>query len=156
MKIIKILIVLLVLLVIAQFFGPDRNLGNPESFAAFLEETKPSQQVSSILKESCFDCHSDVTRYPWYDKITPVNYWLASHVADGKKDFNISAWKDYSTKRKDKKIKELIEMVENREMPLKSYTYTHPEARLTESQIAVVVDWGKKVRLKYSLLPKPQ
>ena len=157
MKILKkILLVLLVIFVVAQFFRPEKNEGELTSFEPFLAETNPPDDVTYILKETCFDCHSDVTRYPWYDQITPVNYWLAEHVADGKKHFNISAWDDYSTKKKDHKFEELIEMVEDKEMPLESYTYTHTEAKLTDAQIAAVVDWAKKVRLKYSLEPKPE
>lgn len=157
MKIFRnILLVLLVLFIVAQFFGPEKNAGDVSSIEPFLNETNPPKVVTYILKETCFDCHSDVTRYPWYDKITPINYWLADHVAEGKKEFNVSAWDNYSTKKKDHKFEELIEMVEKREMPLESYTYTHSEAKLTDAQIAAVADWGKKVRLKYSLEPKPQ
>ena len=50
-----------------------------------MTETKPPEDVKTILKETCFDCHSDVTRYPWYNNITPVNYWLAAHIKNGKK-----------------------------------------------------------------------
>ena len=157
MKILKkLLVIMAIILIVAQFFGPEKNEGNIQSFEPFLKDTNPSEEVTTILKESCFDCHSDVTRYPWYAKITPVNYWLASHVADGKEEFNISAWNGYSTKKKDHKFDELIEMVENKEMPLKSYTFTHSEAKLTDIQIAAVVDWAELVRLKYSLAPKPQ
>lgn len=152
----KALLLLLVGFVVAQFFSPKKNQSELSSFEPFLQETNPSPEVTKVLKESCFDCHSDVTRYPWYDKITPVNYWLADHVAEGKKEFNISAWDKYSTKKKDHKFEELIEMVENKEMPLRSYTYTHPEADLSTAQIAAVVEWAKKVRFKYSLVPKPQ
>lgn len=152
----KILLILLVLFAVAQFFGPEKNQGEVSSFESFLEDTNPTEDVVFILKETCFDCHSSVTRYPWYDKITPVNYWLADHIAEGKKEFNISAWDDYSTKKKGHKFKELIELVEKKEMPLKSYTYAHPEAKLTDTQIAAIMDWGKKVRFKYSLEPKPQ
>jgi len=157
MKIVKnILLLLLVLFIVAQFFGPEKNQGEIASFEPFMQETNPPEEVTYILKETCFDCHSDVTRYPWYDKITPVNYWLAEHVEDGKKHFNISAWNDYSTKKKDHKFEELIEMVEEKEMPLESYTYTHSEAKLTDAQIAAVIDWAKGVRMKYSLEPKPE
>lgn len=157
MKIVKnILLLLLVLFIVAQFFGPEKNQGEIASFKPFMQETNPPEDVTYILKETCFDCHSDVTRYPWYDKITPVNYWLAEHVEDGKKHFNISAWNDYSTKKKDHKFEELIEMVEEKEMPLESYTYTHSEAKLTDAQIAAVIDWAKGVRMKYSLEPKPE
>ena len=157
MKIIKkILLVLLVLLVIAQFFEPEKNEGKLTSIDAFLTETNPPKDVKFILKETCYDCHSDVTKYPWYNNITPVNYWLADHIKHGKKHFNLSKWEGNSVKRKDHKFEELIEMVEDKEMPLASYTWVHTEAKLTDAQRKAVIDWAKQVRLKYSLVPLPQ
>lgn len=157
MKVIKkILLALLVLLVVAQFFGPEKNEGDMATLDAFLAETNPPDDVKLVLEETCYDCHSDVTRYPWYNNITPVNYWLAEHVADGKKHLNFSTWAETPLKRKDHKFEELIEMVEEKEMPLPSYTWTHKEAKLTDSQISAVVDWAKQVRMAYSLLPKPE
>lgn len=152
----KILLALLVLLVIAQFFGPEKNQGKLASIEPFLAETNPPENVKMILKESCYDCHSDFTRYPWYNNITPVNYWLANHINDGKKHFNVSNWVGNSVKRKDHKMEELIEMVEKKYMPIESYTFAHTEAKLSEDQIKAVVDWAKHVRLSYSLLPKPE
>ena len=157
MKILKkILLILLVAFIIAQFFGPEKNEGDLASIEAFLTETNPPEDVKLILKETCYDCHSDVTRYPWYNNITPVNYWLADHVKHGKKHFNVSGWEGNSVKRKDHKFEELIEMVEEKEMPLPSYTWTHSEAKLTDAQMKSVIDWAKQVRLKYSLMPKPE
>lgn len=152
----KILGVLLVVFILVQFIDPEENVGSTASFDSFLKDTNPNKEVTAILKTTCFDCHSDVTNYPWYNEITPLNFWLSDHIKDGKKHFNISAWDGYSVKKKDHKFEELIEMVESKEMPLKSYTYVHSEAKLTDSQIAAVIDWGKKVRLKYSLAPQPQ
>ena len=151
MKILKkILLLLLIAFVIAQFFGPEKNEGELTSVDPFLTETNPPEDVKLILKESCFDCHSSNTRYPWYNNITPVNYWLASHVKDGKKHFNMSDWKDASLKKRDHKLDELIEMVEKEEMPLPSYTWTHSEAKLTDDQRASILAWGKKVRVLYA------
>ncbi|GAA4817644.1 heme-binding domain-containing protein [Litoribaculum gwangyangense] len=157
MKLIKKIIFFLVgLFVIAQFFGPEKNEGSLTSVEPFLVETNPPEDVKFILKETCYDCHSDVTRYPWYNNITPVNYWLAEHIKDGKKHFNVSNWEGSSIKRKDHKFEELIEMVEEKEMPLESYTWTHSEANLTDAQIKSVVDWAKNVRTMYALAPKPE
>jgi hypothetical protein len=157
MKIIKkILLILLIAFVIAQFFGPEKNEGNLTSIDAFLAETNPSEDVKLILQQTCYDCHSDVTRYPWYNKITPINYWMAEHVEDGKDELNFSDWVGNSEKRKDHKFDEIIEMVEEKEMPLPSYTWTHTEAKLTDAQIKSVIDWAKQVRIKYSLMPKPE
>lgn len=152
----KILVALLIVFIIMQFFGPDKNEGDMASIDAFIADTNPPDDVHDILKNTCYDCHSDVTRYPWYNNITPVNYWLAEHVEDGKKHFDVSAWESYSIKKKDHKLDELIEMVEEKEMPLASYTWTHTEAKLSDAEIKAVVEWAKNVRLKYSLEPKPQ
>ncbi|MBD0833154.1 heme-binding domain-containing protein [Aestuariibaculum sediminum] len=152
----KIVLALLALIVIAQFFKPEKNSGDMASIEPFLAETNPPEDVKLILKETCYDCHSDVTRYPWYNNITPVNYWLAEHIEDGKKHFNVSNWVDNSVKRKDHKFEELIEMVEDKSMPLKSYTITHSEAKLSDDQIKAVVDWAKMVRTKYAMMPKPE
>lgn len=146
----KLLLLLLVLFLIAQFFGPEQNKGDIATIEPFLEETNPPEDVKGILKESCFDCHSDVTRYPWYSKITPVDYWMAGHVKDGKKHFNVSTWSEANLKKKDHKFEELIEMVEAGSMPLDSYTWTHAEARLTEDQIASMIGWAKGVREMYA------
>jgi len=157
MKIIKkILWLLLIVFVIAQFFGPERNEGELASIDAFIAETNPPEDVKLILKETCYDCHSDVTRYPWYNKITPVNYWLADHIKHAKKHFNVSNWEGNSVKKKDHKFEELIEMVEDKEMPLPSYTWTHSEAKLSDAQIESVLKWANQVRFKYSLEPKPE
>ena len=121
------------------------------SMDAFYAETQPSETVTAILKESCLDCHSNNTRYPWYSNITPVNYWLNDHVVEGKEHFNVSDWDTYTVKKKDHKLEELVEMVESKEMPLDSYTWTHREANLSDAQITAVIDWANKVRSSYNL-----
>lgn len=152
----KIILLLIVVFIIAQFFSPDKNIGELSSIDAFIAETQPPAEVALLLKESCYDCHSDVTRYPWYNTITPINYWMANHVNDGKKHFNVSNWEANSTKRKDHKFDELIEMVENKEMPLDSYTWTHKEAKLTATQRESIIKWAKNVRMGYALTNQPE
>lgn len=150
MKILKkILVFLLVVFVISQFFGPEKNEGNLDTVNTFLSETNPPENVLEILKTSCFDCHSAKTVYPWYNNITPVNYWLAEHIRDGKKHLDFSKWDSFSLKKKEHKMDELYEEVEKGEMPLDSYTWTHSEANLSQDQINAIVAWGKKVQADY-------
>ena len=117
----KLGLAILIVVVLAQFFGPDKNDGDVVSIEPFLADTNPPEDVKLILKNACFDCHSDHTRYPWYNDITPINYWLADHVRHGKGDFNVSKWTEYSDKKKDHKLEELTEEVEKKHMPLPSY-----------------------------------
>jgi hypothetical protein len=150
MKIVKkILIFVSVLLVGAQFFGPAKNDGDMATVAAFIAETNPPEDVKKILETTCFDCHSAKTSYPWYNAITPINYYLEEHIKDGQKHLNFSKWNEYSLKKKEHKMDELYEEVEEGEMPLNSYTWLHADANLTSSQIAAVVTWGKKVQADY-------
>jgi hypothetical protein len=150
MKIVKkILISVSVVLVLAQFFGPKKNDGDMATVAAFMTETNPPEDVKKILETTCFDCHSSKTSYPWYNAITPVNYYLEEHIKDGQKHLNFSKWNEYSLKKKAHKMDELYEEVEEGEMPLNSYTWLHADANLTTKQIAAVVTWGKKVQGDY-------
>lgn len=148
----RFFILALLVLVVMQFIRPDKNQeGSYDSVQPFLNETKPIASVEGILKETCFDCHSNQTRYPWYAEIAPVSYWLADHIKHGKGELNFSEWSSYSVKRKDHKLEEVIEMVEDKEMPLDSYTWTHGEARLTDDQIKAVITWAKVARLQYGI-----
>jgi len=147
-KIVKYILLLgLVALVVMQFIRPEKNQSGYDSVAVFESETKPSDAVRAILKESCYDCHSDHTRYPWYAEVAPISYWLADHVEEGKEHFNTSEWESYSIKKKDHKLEELMEEVEEGEMPLESYTWTH--GGLTEDQRELIVQWAQLVRLTY-------
>lgn len=156
MKLKKIALALLVLFIIAQFFGPEKNTGDLSTVTAFVNETKPNAEIDAILKNACYDCHSDHTRYPWYNNITPVNFWMNGHVEEGKEHLNFSKWSAYSLKKKDHKMEEVIETVEEHEMPLNSYTWTHGDAKLTDVQREAVIAWAKQVRLGYSLADSPQ
>ena len=157
MKILKkLLLLILVVFIIAQFFGPEKNEGDIATVDAFIADTNPPENVQLILKNACLDCHSDHTRYPWYNNITPVNYWLASHVNDGKKHFNVSKWNDYSDKKKDHKLEELAEEVKEGHMPLPSYTWTHSDAKLSKEQIEAVENWVKMARVQYIFSKEPQ
>ena len=147
----------LVVLVIMQFVRPTKNTDEGySSVAVFLEETKPIASVEATLKAACYDCHTNHTVYPWYAEVAPISYWLRDHIVDGKKHFNLSEWSKYSAKRKDHKLEELIEMVEEKEMPLDSYTWVHGEAKLTDAQIQEMLTWAKAARTLYSEALGPQ
>ena len=61
----KLGLAILIVVVLAQFFGPDKNDGDVVSIEPFLADTNPPEDVKLILKNACFDCHRDHTRYPW-------------------------------------------------------------------------------------------
>ena len=140
-------ILLLLTLVVIQFIKPDKNNDGYQSVALFEKETVPTKEIAMILKNNCYDCHSDQTNYPWYNNISPINYWLEEHIVDGKKHFNVSAWDAYSARKKDHKLEELVEYVEQGEMPLDSYTWLHGD--LSNQDTQTLLQWAQLSRIKY-------
>lgn len=139
----KIAIIFAIVLIAIQFIRP--NMENPvfEEEKDYISITQPNEKITSILKTSCYDCHSNETEYPWYMQIAPVSWWTMDHVDEGREEFNFSIWGDYSTKRQKHKLKESVEMIEENEMPLDSYTWMHSEASLSNDQKDLMIEWFK-------------
>ncbi len=106
---------------------------------------EPTRQ---LLQRACYDCHSDQTTYPWYAEVNPVGWWLNHHVKEGKAELNLSAFAQYNAKRRDHKLKEIAETIQQQEMPLPSYHWMHPEARLTDAQRLQLINWAQNARLQ--------
>jgi len=140
----KILIGLGIVLIIIQLFRPEKNESNDLTNDITTKYEVPSD-VNHLLQVSCNDCHSNKTEYPWYANVQPVAWWLNDHVVDGKKHLNFSDFTKSPLFVQNHKFEEVIEMVEEKEMPLADYTYLglHSEANLTDEQRAKITDWAK-------------
>jgi Haem-binding domain len=141
-------LILLAALIIIQFFHPAKNVSsNPIDFANDISKTyHVPDDVQLILQTSCYDCHSNNTKYPWYSKIQPVAWWLNDHVVEGKKEINFSEFASYRIGRKYKKLEEIIEQVKEDEMPLESYTIIHRDAILNKEQKQTITNWASAIR----------
>ena len=154
-KAIKIVIVLLaVAFVVAQFIRP--SFTNPPEVAGQTIEASANvpENVNAVLTRSCSDCHSNRTVYPWYSKISPVSWWLAKHIEDGRKELNISEWGTYSAKKQKHKLEEVCEMVNTGEMPLPSYLWAHFDAKLSEDEKKMLCDWAREEGAKIVVIPE--
>lgn len=139
----KIAIALSIILIVIQFIRPEKNISGNETFAIQTKYNLPND-VENILQVSCYDCHSNTTKYPWYSNVQPAAWFLADHVNDGKKHLNFSEFTNMPLFVQNHKLEETKEMVEEKEMPLPSYTYfgLHPEANLTDAQRQKIIDWA--------------
>jgi len=152
----KVSTAFLILFIISQFFSPQKNEYTSIPESDFILTEKPPQQITAIVKESCYDCHSNNTIYPWYNRITPVNFWLKGHIKGAKEELNFSEWKHYSSKKKTHKLDEFIEMLENNKMPLSSYILMHSEAKLTDDETKTLINWATITKIKYEITNLPQ
>jgi hypothetical protein len=144
----KILLVLLALFVIIQFFRIDRDTPERQAENDFLVLTNAPSEVSVIMKNACYDCHSYETDYPWYSQIAPISWLLNDHVVEGREHLNFSEWGSYSAKKADHKLEECIEEVDEGEMPLKGYTLLHGDAKLSTEEKILLTDFFKSLRIE--------
>ena len=136
---------LLIALVVIQFFRPKKNINPGDQPNAISKKFAVSADVQTILDKACMDCHSNNTRYPWYNNIQPVAWWLDDHVRDGIKELNFD---DYTNKRprfQYRRMEQTIDLVKKDEMPLPSYTWTHKDAILTQEEKVKLTSWAQSV-----------
>lgn len=120
------------LFVLAQFVSYGRDHTNP---AASAEPAWDSTQTRAIAAESCFDCHSNQTAWPWYTSVAPMS-WLVQRDVDGGRDtLNFSEWD-----RPQAEVDEVFEVIAEGGMPPLSYRLIHPGATLTDTERRALLD----------------
>jgi hypothetical protein len=136
---------MVVLAVIAlQFANPSHQ--NPPVLPGhdLLASNAPPPSVAALLRNSCYDCHSFETKWPWYSYVAPVSWYLARDVKAARSNLNFSDWPHDDAARAHKRWRHIAEAVENGEMPLPSFTWIHRQARLDERQRAELVKWAQE------------
>jgi hypothetical protein len=142
----KILLAILIVLIVIQFIQPARNKNGQVLATDISKMVSLPQHVQAILKTACYDCHSNNTIYPWYTNIQPVGWMMARHIKEGKEELNFSEFGSYASRRQLSKLKAIGNSIQDDDMPLASYTFIHKNARLTNEEKALIINWAKITR----------
>ncbi len=142
----KILLILLVALIVIQFIHPAKNKAEGAQTNFIGNKYPIPADVNGILAKACFDCHSNNTRYPWYCKTQPVDWWMNNHIKEGKAEFNFDEYLGKSLRYQYNKIQALGEQIDKHEMPLNSYLWIHKDAKLNEEESKKVIAWADGVQ----------
>jgi predicted transcriptional regulator YdeE len=129
--------------VVIQFFQPEKNIGEVTQNHIFRQEQLP-ENVKLTIQNACLDCHSNNTRYPFYDRIAPASWMVNKHINEGKKELNFSEWGEMDAYDKIKAIEDIRQELEQNTMPLKTYVVMHREAKLSEEQKTAMFSWIDK------------
>ncbi|MFC4632770.1 heme-binding domain-containing protein [Dokdonia ponticola] len=147
MKVLKIIAwIALGALVVIQFFPTDKNESYTTPETDFVLVNKVPSEIENQLMQSCYDCHSNNTVYPWYSKIQPAAWFLEDHIKEGKAELNFNEWDNYSDRRKKSKLRSIIKQIESGEMPLDSYTLIHRDAIFSEKEKEAVLNYMKTLK----------
>jgi hypothetical protein len=138
----RILLLLVLVLLVGQLYRPSRTNPpvNPAKSLYAVRTVPPN--VHEVLDRSCNDCHSNRTVWPWYSNFFPINWFLTSHVRDGRKQLNVDAWADLTPRREAHKLLSICEEVQHGDMPLKTYLPLHPTAKLSAADKQVLCEWS--------------
>ena len=117
-------LVIVLLLILIQFIPINRS--NPP----VTQEVKwDSPATKALAQRACFDCHSNESTWPWYSHVAPISFFVANHVEEGRSRLNFSTWDQPNTD-----LEEVVRSIKNGSMPLESYLWMHPDAKLTQSE----------------------
>jgi len=142
----KIAITLLVVFVGIQFFPTSRNTSAEVLDDDFNKTFDAPNIIADLLKTSCYDCHSNNTNYPWYDKLQPTRWIMARHIKNAKEELNLSEFGAYSKREQKSKLKSIASHIEDGEMPLPVYSFIHRRAILSEVESIMLVNWISAMR----------
>ncbi len=138
----KMLYVLLAILVILQFIPSNRPETVKDNPADLIGNNRIPSEMATMLKNACYDCHSNESHYPWYAYVAPVSYLINRDIREGRENLNFSDWENLEKRKKLKILGEISDVVLDGEMPMKIYTPLHPEARLTDEDRQAMADWA--------------
>ena len=113
-----------------QLIRPDFT--NPPVDEKVALNTDP--QVMNVLKNSCYDCHSSETKYPWYHNIAPMSWVMAENISSGRKALDFSNWANIAPDVKLQRLERAKLLVNVEMMPKHEYLWMHKNAVLNPQE----------------------
>ncbi|PLW97395.1 MAG: cytochrome C [Marinilabiliales bacterium] len=144
MKIVKLLIlVLLIAVVIIQFIPNDKPEVVLTNENDLIYNNQLPENIRVMLKESCYDCHSNETIYPWYSYVAPISWLVVRDIKLGRDEPNFSHWESQSKIDKAKNLDKIIDEVTDENMPMPIYTIMHAKAKLSDDERQLLAEWAE-------------
>jgi len=141
----KTVVAFVVVMIGMQFIPVEKT--NPKVDEKLALHT--DKEVMALLKKSCYDCHSNETKWSLYSDIAPLSFGVVSHVKDGRKALNFSEYKKIPDDIKKARLKRAIATLKLGRMPLPSYLLFHKEADLTLQERKTLIAWFEKQLKEY-------
>jgi len=141
-----IVVGLVAIFILTQLIRPSRT--NPpvipsRSLEAHVEVPP---EVQTVLKRSCYDCHSSSTVWPWYSGVAPVSWYVIHDVNTGRGHVNFQNWEAQINEQEGKEHLGLIcKLIRQGEMPPADYRFMHKGTDVSQAETATVCAWSQKV-----------
>jgi hypothetical protein len=138
---------MLLALVVAQFIRRPVLL-NPPPGPPMSAHVQVPPVVDSILRRACYDCHSNETRWPLYARVAPASWIIAEDVRAGRSDLNFSDWSTDPGREPtpSQRLGGICSDLRKRIMPIRSYLFLHPSARVSPAETEMICAWTQAAR----------
>ena len=140
----KILLVLGILFIALQFIRPVHNKSRQVLTTDISKVVTMPDTVLTLLRNACYDCHSNNTDYPWYSNIQPMGWLMAYHINKAKNQLNFSEFGSYSQRRQLSKLDGIANSIKDDIMPLKSYKIMHGPAQISANEKTILINWAEQ------------
>ncbi len=90
--------------------------------------------ISTRLRKSCYDCHSNETTYPWHANIAPFSWWMKRHINNGRNKLNFSRWTTYNSEDQSMLAETCADYTRKKWMPIGVYKLMHSESKMTAEE----------------------
>lgn len=130
---------------IIQFIPVDKTNKPVNTSHNFVDVKKTPPKITELLKNACYDCHSNETVYPKYAYIAPFSWSVKSHVNEGREHLNFSVWETYNNDLKKSMLTKSVQTVENKTMPMPAYIIYHKEANLSEAERTLLTKYFEEI-----------
>jgi len=125
--VLRLLLFLIAAFLLIQLIPYGRDHDNPRTVK---EPEWSSVATRELTQQGCFDCHSNLTEWPWYTNVAPVSWLTTRDVDDGRAVLNFSEWQ----RTQDADLQDLIDAIRDKDMPPIQYRLVHKNARLSDNE----------------------
>lgn len=141
----KIVFWILVSFAIIQFIPTDKTNQQVKQSVNFIDIKKSPSKVVALLKNACYDCHSNETLYPKYAYIAPFSWSVKDHVNEGREHLNFSVWNTYNKDLKESMLNKAVQTLQNKTMPLPAYIIYHKDANLSDADRTILIKYFEEI-----------
>ena len=141
----KLLYIFFTVFILIQFIPVDLPVSSKDNPMDLLLNNKDiPKKVNDILRNSCYDCHSNETYYPWYSNISPSSILVARDTREGRSELNFSNWENLSRIEKIGALEDIVSAITLEEMPMPIYTLIHRNAVLNDEKREDLIIWAEE------------
>ena len=141
----KLLYIFFTVFILIQFIPVDLPVSSKDNPKDLLLNNKDiPKKVNDILRNSCYDCHSNETYYPWYSNISPSSILVARDTREGRSELNFSNWENLSRIEKIGALEDIVSAITLEEMPMPIYTLIHRNAVLNDEKREEIILWAEE------------